>query len=264
VSRVDVDGVGIAYRLDGDPEAPSVVLLNSVGCDLHMWDPHVDSLGADLRVVRYDARGHGASDAPPPPYTLDRLGGDLIGLLDALAITRAHVVGASLGGLVGLWIAVRHPDRVDRAVFAGTAARIGTAELWQERADAVRTGGTEAVAGHVMTRFFSEGFRRDHADIVARYAAVLRVQSPRGYEGTCLALRDADLREEVASISTPSLIVVGDQDVATPIEEAESLHETIGQSRLIALEGAGHLCSVERPEAFDEAVGRFLRGEELT
>jgi 3-oxoadipate enol-lactonase len=264
VSRVDVDGVGIAYRLDGDPDAPPVVLLNSAGCDLHMWDQHVDSLEADHRVVRYDARGHGGSDAPPPPYTLDRLGEDLIGLLDALAIARVHVVGASLGGLVGLWIAVRHPGRVNRAVFAGTAARIGTAEAWQERADAVRAGGPEAVADLVMTRFFSDGFRRDHADIVARYAGILRVQSRRGYEATCLALRDADLRDEVASISAPTLIVVGDQDVATPIADAEWLHETIDQSRLITLEGAGHLCSVERPVAFDEVVRRFLRGEELT
>jgi 3-oxoadipate enol-lactonase len=261
VSKLDVDGVAISYRLDGNLQASPLVLLNSAGCDLRMWDPHVPAFGEGFRLVRVDARGHGGSDAPPPPYTVDRFGGDVIALLDALEIERAHVVGASLGGLVALWIAVHHPDRVERAVFSGTAARIGTAEIWQERADAVRAGGTEAVTDLVMSRFFSTAFRRDHAEIVGWFAGMLRAQPAHGYEATCLALRDADLREEIGAIVAPSLILVGDRDEATPLADARWLHDAIEGSRLRTLEDAGHLCSVERRDTFDEIVPRFLRGE---
>lgn len=263
MSTLDVDGVAIAYRLDGDPDGSPLVLLNSAGCDLRMWDPHVPALGGDFRLVRADARGHGGSDAPPPPYTLERLGADVVALLDALEIEHAHLVGASLGGLVALWIAVQHPDRVDRAVFSGTAARIGTAEAWQERADAVRAGGIEAVTDLVMSRFFSVAFRREHADVVGRFADMLRAQPAHGYEATCLALRDADLREDVGGVVAPSLILAGDQDEATPLADARWLHAAIAGSRLRTLEGAGHLCSVERRRTFDEIVPRFLRGEEM-
>lgn len=263
MKRIEVAGVGIAYREDGNPNGPSVVLLHSAGCDLRMWDPHVPAFES-LRLVRADARGHGGSDAPPPPYTVDRFGADVIALLDALAIERAHIVGASLGGLVALWIAVHHPGRVERAVLSGTAARIGTAEVWQERANAVRAGGTEAVSELVMSRFFSASFRRDHPDVVERFSNVLRAQPPHGYEATCLALRDADLRDEVGAIVAPSLILVGDQDASTPISDARWLHGAIEGSRLLTLEDAGHLCNVERRDTFDEIVPRFLRGEENT
>lgn len=228
-----------------------------------MWDPHVPTLGERFRLVRIDARGHGGSDAPPPPYTVDRFGADVIAVLDALDIPRAHVVGASLGGLVALWLAVRHPARVDRAVLAGTAARIGAPEVWQQRADEVRAGGTDAVTETVMSRFFSASFRLEKPDVVRRFADVLRAQAPHGYEATCLALRDADLRDEIGAIRAPSLILVGDQDVSTPIPDAEWLHEAIDGSRLLTLEGAGHLCAVERPAVFDDVVTRFLRGEEI-
>ncbi len=264
MKRIEVAGVGIAYRLDGNPNGPPVVLLHSAGCDLRMWDPHVPALGERFQLVRADARGHGGSDAPPPPYTVERFGADVIGVLDALEIHRAHLVGASLGGLVALWIAVHHPGRVERAVFSGTAARIGTAEAWQERADAVRAGGTEAVSDQVMSRFFSASFRRDHPDVVGWFADVLRVQPPHGYEATCLALRDADLRGEVGAIDAPSLILAGDQDASTPVSDATWLHDAIDGSRLLTLEGAGHLCSVERRDTFDDIVPRFLRGEEVT
>jgi 3-oxoadipate enol-lactonase len=263
VRKLDVGGVAISYRLDGSPEGPPLVLLNSAGCDLRMWDPHVPALGERFRLVRADARGHGGSDAPPPPYTVGLFGADVIALLDALEIERTHLVGASLGGLVALWIAVHHPDRAERAVFSGTAARIGTAEAWQDRADAVRAGGMEAVADLVISRFFSTAFRRDHADVVDRFEGMLRAQPAHGYEATCLALRDADLRDEVGAIAAPSLILAGDRDEATPLSDARWLHDAIEGSALRTLEGAGHLCSVERRGTFDEIVPRFLRGEEI-
>jgi 3-oxoadipate enol-lactonase len=190
----------------------------------------------------------------PSGYRLADHADDLVALLDALGVVSAHVVGASLGGLVALWLAVRHPDRVRGAVFAGAAARFGTPEVWRERADAVRLGGTGAVVDLVLGRFFSERFRREEADVVARFADVLRRQSPEGYVGTCLALRDADLRSEVSSIRAPSLVVVGDEDVSAPPSDAEALRAAIPGARLIVLEGAGHLCTVERPGVFKDIV----------
>ena len=259
MSRVDVGGVGIEVRVEGSPGAPALVLVNSAGSDHRMWDRNLPALGEGFRLVRYDARGHGASDVPPPPYTLAQLGGDLLGVLDALAIARAHVVGASLGGLVGLWLAARHPERIDRAVFAGTAARIGTAVAWQERADTVRAGGIDAIVDLVMERFFSPRFREDHGDVVGGFADVLRAQSPQGYEATCLALRDADVHDELTRIRAPSLVIVGELDVSTAPADAEHLCDTISGSRLVMLEGAGHLCGVEQPDRFDDVVGPFLR-----
>ena len=263
MKRIEIAGVGIAARSDGDQDGPPIVLLHSAGCDLRMWDAHIPVLGERFHVVRADARGHGGSDAPPPPYTVDRFGADVIAVMDDFRIERAHLVGESLGGLVGLWVAAHHPDRVERAVFSGTAARIGTADAWQERADAVRSGGTEAVADLVMSRFFSTSFRRDRPEVVGWFVDVLRAQPRHGYEATCLALRDADLRDEVGAIRAPSLVLVGDEDASTPISDARWLHDAIDGSRMLTLEGAGHLCSVERADTFDDVVARFLRGEEI-
>lgn len=261
--RIEIAGICIAARSDGDPDGPSIVLLHSAGCDLRMWDAHIPVLGERFHVVRVDARGHGRSDAPPPPYTVDRFGADVIAVMNDFRIERAHLVGESLGGLVGLWVAAHHPDRVERAVFSGTAARIGTAATWQQRADAVRAGGTEAVTDLVMSRFFSASFRRDHPEVVGWFADVLRSQPRHGYEATCLALRDADLWDDVGAIRAPSLVLVGDEDVSTPVSDARRLHDGIDGSQILTLEGAGHLCSVERTGTFDDVVARFLRGEEI-
>jgi 3-oxoadipate enol-lactonase len=255
VSRVAVgEGLSLEVVVEGDQTAPPLVLVHSAGADHGMWDRNVPTLQGRFRLIRYDARGHGRSDVPPAPYTLDDLGTDLVAVLDALGVASAHVVGASLGGLVALWLAVRHPDRVRGAVFAGAAARFGTPESWEERAEAVRRAGTEAVVDLVMSRFFSERFRREEADVVAGFADVLRRQSPEGYVGTCLALRDADLRGEVSATLAPSLVVVGDEDVSAPPTEAEALRAAIPGARLLMLEGAGHLCTVERPDVFEDIV----------
>jgi 3-oxoadipate enol-lactonase len=261
VSRVAVgEDLSLEVVVEGDPAAPPVVLVHSAGADHRMWERNLPAVRDRFRLIRYDARGHGRSDIPPAPYTLDDLGTDLVAMLDALGVASAHVVGASLGGLVALWLAVRHPDRVRRAVLAGAAARFGTPEVWEERAGAVRRGGTEAAVDLVMGRFFSERFRREEADVVAGFADVLRRQSPEGYVGTCLALRDADVRNEISGIRAPSLIVVGDEDVSAPPSDAEVLRAAIPRARLIVLEGAGHLCTVERPDVFED-IAEHLNGE---
>ena len=260
MSTMVVDGVGLNVRVDGPSDAPALVLSNSLGTDLSMWEPQVPALRERFRVVRYDLRGHGGSDVSPGPTTIDRLGQDVVDLLDALGIGRAHVCGLSVGGLVSTWLAARRPDRVDRAVLGAVAARIGTQELWQDRAEAVRSGGMAAVVEAVLTRFFSERFRSERHDVVARVGRVMSATPPEGYVAACLALRDADLREEVAGIVAPTLVVVGREDPATPVAEAEWLHARIPGSELVVLEDAGHLCNLEQPDRFTDAVVEFLAG----
>jgi 3-oxoadipate enol-lactonase len=244
--------------VDGPHDAPPLVLSNSLGTDLHMWDRQAPDFSSVFRTVRYDARGHGRSDVPRGPYTMEDLGADVIGLLDALEIRRAHFCGVSLGGLIGLWVAAHRPERVDRAVFASTAARIGSPGLWEARARAVRDGGMESVADAVIDRFFSASFRARDPHAVRRIRDTLASTPPDGYTATCLALREEDLGRDLPRIRAPSLVVAGTADVATPLAEAERLHEGIGSSRLAILEGAGHLCNVEQPAAFNEAVVSFL------
>lgn len=261
--NVVVGAATISYRLDGPPDAPPVLLLNSLGADLSMWDRVAARLSERYQVVRFDARGHGGSSATPAPYDMETLGGDALALLDELGVSRAHVMGISLGGMLAMWIAGRHPERVDRLVLASTAARIGTTELWQARADAVRTGGTAAVAAAVMERFFSSGFREAQPSVVARFESSLEGFPAEGYVGACLALRDADLVAEVRTIAAPTLIVAGTADVSTPVAELRRLHEEIVGSRLVVIDGAGHLSAVEQPESFTDAVERFLDEEEV-
>lgn len=260
MSRVALPDLSLEVVVEGAPTAPPLVLVHSAGADHRMWDGAMPAIAGSFRVIRFDLRGHGRSDVPPSPYTLDDLGDDLVRVLDSLEVETTHVVGASLGGLVALWLVARHPERVGRAVFAGTAARIGSPETWEERADAVRRGGMEAVVDLVMARFFSERFRRSRGDVVSRFARVLRRQSPEGYVGTCLALRDADLRAEVGRIRAPSLILVGSEDVSTPPSDAEDLAASVPDARVTVVAGAGHLCTVERSEEF-ERIARHLAEE---
>lgn len=259
VDTAELGGTTVRYRVDGPGDAAAVLLVNSLGTDHGMWRRQAAALVGPYRVVRYDARGQGGVPAPPPPYRLADLGADALALLDHLAIDRAHVVGVSLGGIVALWLAIHHPDRLLGAVFANTAARIGTAEGWDERIEAVRRGGMSSVSGQVMERFFSDRFRTEHSDTVAETAETFEAHDPEGYIGHCTALRDADLRAGLGRIELPALVVAGSADVSTPPELSRWLHERIARAELVELAGAGHLSNLERPERFNDAVGRHLQ-----
>jgi 3-oxoadipate enol-lactonase len=252
------DGVRLAYRIDGPDNAPTIVMLNSLGTDMRMWDPQVALLSHNLRIVRYDCRGHGSSDVPAGPYTIERFGLDLLALFDTLRIERAYICGLSLGGMVALWFAGRYPDRVVRAVLANTAARIGTQESWNARIDAVRTGGMRAVRDMVLARFLSEGFRRKHPEVVRNLGEMLEATHPRGYMEACAALCEADLRAALTVIHIPSLIIAGGLDESTPLSQSRELHAAITGSELVVLRKAAHLSNVEQPEEFSRAVLAFL------
>jgi 3-oxoadipate enol-lactonase len=244
---IEVDGVRLAYRVDGPATAPALVLSNSLDLDRRMWQPQIAALARRFRVVRYDQRGHGRSSVPAGPYTLDRLGGDLLALVDALQVGRAHICGISLGGLVAQWLAVRHPDRVDRVILANTGARIGTEAGWDDRIRRVHAGGMEAIRDLVVGRFLSAPFRQVHPDIVRWVGDLLVATAPEGYVATCEALRAAGLRGEVGAIRAPTLVMAGGLDESTPGDHSHALHAAIAGSKLVILPDAAHLSNVEQP-----------------
>lgn len=252
------DGVKLNVLIDGPDDGPAVLLVNSLGCDLGMWDQQMPALTGTFRVVRYDARGHGASDIPPGPYTIEQLGADGLAVLDAAGAERASVCGVSLGGQVALWLAASPGRRIDRAVYANTAARIGTADQWDTRAETVHTDGLAAVAPAVIQRFFSERFRREAPDDVARIRDTLLRTSPHGYEAACRGLRETDLRPLLDAISTPSLVIAGRHDIATPPHDTLELADRIPSCRSVILD-AGHLSNIEQPDRFNTALLTFLQ-----
>lgn len=251
------DGCRLHYEVTGAADAPALVLSNSLGSDLHMWDGQIDRLSGDYRVLRYDTRGHGASHAPPGGYTIERLGRDVLSLMDRTEITRAHVAGVSLGGVTALWLGVNAARRVNRLVLANTAARIGTEASWAERMRTVETGGLAAIADLTMERWFTAAFRAAAPDTIARIRATLVSTSPAGYLGCCAALRDADLRAEAARVTAPTLVVTGAYDPATPPADGAFLAAAIPGATVREF-ATNHLANVECAAAFGDVMSEFL------
>jgi 3-oxoadipate enol-lactonase len=254
---VELDGVRLRYEISGAAQGDVVVLVNSLGADLHMWDKVLPAIERDWRVVRYDTRGHGESGVPPRPYTMAQLGADLVGLLDRLAIGRAHVCGLSLGGMVGMWMGIHQPERVDRLIFANTAARIGTHAGWEERIAAVRDTGMVPLARATLSRWFTERYREAHPQEMDEIRAMVERTPVEGYMGCCEVLRDTDLSGDVARIEATCLVIAGSSDPATPAVDGRALHAALRKSAYVELE-ASHLSAWERADAFAGAVLAFL------
>ncbi len=247
-------------RVDGPADAPVLVLSNSLGTNLAMWEAQMPALTAHFRVLRYDQRGHGSSMVTPGAYAIDTLGRDVLGLLDALKIPRVHFCGLSMGGATGMWLAVHAPERIDRLVLANTAARFGTTEAWNARIDAVRKGGVEAIADAVLERWFTPGFRARAPETVARMRETLVATPAEGYVGCCAAIRDVDLRSAIGRIARPTLVIVGTHDVATPPAEGHAVAERIRGARCFELDAA-HISNVEAAGRFTTEVVDFLIAE---
>lgn len=253
------DGCRLATRLDGPAGAPLVVLSNSLGTTLAMWDAQVDALASRYRVLRYDSRGHGASDAPGGPYTIARLGADVLELLDALDVPRARFCGVSMGGMVGQWLGANAPERLERLVLSNTAAFMGPASAWQERIDRVRAAGMEAIADGVLARWFTPAFAARAPEVRARMRAAFVATSPSGYAACCAAIRDMDLREDAARIAPRTMLIAAAEDLATPPARAHEIASAMARpTEIVTLAGA-HLCNVEVPALWNETVMEFLR-----
>jgi 3-oxoadipate enol-lactonase len=246
----------LAYRVDGPAEAPVVVLSNSLGTDMSLWEAQVPALVERFRVVRYDARGHGASPVPAGELTIADFGADLLGLLDHLGVERASIAGVSLGGMTAMWAASEAAERVDRLVLCCTSAHLGPPEMWEERIQTVRASGTAALADATLRRWFTPA--ADPA-VVARFHAMLTGMPRAGYAAGCAAIRDLDLRDRLPRIAAPTLVIGATEDTsAPPAEHAEVVAAGIPGARLVILDRAAHLANVERAPDVTAAILEHL------
>lgn len=253
--------VGLHHEVAGDPEAPAVVLLGSLGSELTMWDPQTEALAARFRVVRADLRGHGGSPAPPGPYALDDLGTDVIALLDELGLAHAHLVGLSLGGMVALWVAAHHPDRVDRLAVLATSAKLGEPSDWHTRAATVRTEGTDAVADAVVGRWLTPGYADANPPLVARLRRMIVTTPDEGYAGCCEAIAAMDLRQDLAAVRAPTLAIAAADDPATPPPHLDEIAARIPGAAVAVVDDAAHLCNVEQAGEVTGLLTRHLTTE---
>jgi 3-oxoadipate enol-lactonase len=254
---LDVPDLRAYYQWDGREDAPVLVLSHSLGTDVSMWDPQVPALAARFRVLRYDTRGHGRSAVTPGPYSIDQLAKDVLALLDGLDVSRAAFCGLSMGGLVGMWLGAHAHARVERLVLCNTAAKIGTAQSWNERIETVRDQGMAGISVSVVERWLSAELRTRAPEVAARARALLERTAPEGYLACATAIRDADERGDLRAIPVPTLVVAGSRDPATPPADGRLLAEGIAGAEYVELPAA-HLSNLEAPEAFTSAVVAFL------
>jgi len=253
----EADGVRLHYRTDGERGKPCLVLSNSLGTDLSMWEAQAAALAGDFFVVRYDTRGHGQSASGSAPFGIERLGLDVLALLDHLDIARAAFCGISMGGLTGQWLGIHQPQRLTQLVLANTAARIGGTAPWQLRAEQVRRDGMAAVAENAAARWFTPQFIAREADTVARMVATLRSQDAGGYAACCDVLAQTDLHAGVGTISVPTLIIAGEHDPVTTIDDGRWLQQQISGACLASLP-ASHISNVEAADLFNAQLRTFL------
>ncbi|WP_114948373.1 3-oxoadipate enol-lactonase [Microvirga calopogonii] len=254
---IRVNGDDFFVQLDGPAEAPVLLLSNSLSSDLSMWDDQVPVWAQRFRVVRYDQRGHGASVVSAPPYSMDQLGRDVIGIMDALRIERGHWCGLSLGGMVGMWMLTHAPERIDKAVLANTSAYMGPVELWNGRIETARRGGMEALVEPTIERWFPEHFRKVAPTTMDRMRAMILRTPVEGYQGCCAAIRDMDQRKSIRNIANSVLLIIGSRDPATPPADGELIADSIRHAKTVVLDAA-HISNIEQPAAFASTVLDFL------
>lgn len=247
----------INYQTFGDASKPALVFSNSLGTKYRMWQPQIAHFQQDYYVICYDTRGHGGSEAPQGPYSLEQLGQDVVNLLDHLDIAKAAFCGISMGGLTGQWLAIHKPERFSQVIVCNTAAKIGQEQAWQDRAVLVREQGLAPIAATAASRWFTDPFIQSNPAVVAELSNDLGAGSPEGYASCCEALAKADVREQLSSIQIPVLIIAGQQDPVTTVADGQFMQQRIANSRLFEI-NASHISNIEQPEAFNQAVQTFL------
>ncbi|MGF1501705.1 MAG: 3-oxoadipate enol-lactonase [Paracoccaceae bacterium] len=257
MQSITLAGITLVIEDTGPPEAPALVFSNSLGTDFRVWDPLLAHLPAGWRRIRYDKRGHGLSDCPPGPWQIADHVADLEGLLAALGVERAVVIGLSVGGLIAQMLAHRHPERVRALVLCDTAARIGTEALWSERMAKIEAGGIPAISADILTRWFTAKTRAD-ATRLAPWRNMLERTTAAGYLETCRALRDCDHRAMTAELRLPCLAVAGEADGSTPPELVRETAALIPGSRFEVIRGAGHIPCVEQPAVLGRLIAEFV------
>jgi 3-oxoadipate enol-lactonase len=247
----------IHYVLEGQSESPVLLFSNSLGANYSTWDPQAHEFRKKLRVLRYDTRGHGQSPPTPGTYSIELLGRDVIAMLDALDLDRIHFCGLSMGGMIGMWLALNAPERLNKLVLSNTAAKIGTAEGWNARIEAVQKNGMKSVASGILERWFTPALRQKAPETMANILKMLEETNPEGYVACCAAVRDFDCREQLNNIRTPTLVIAGAHDSATPPEGGRFLARQIPGVRFVELDAA-HLSNIEAQDRFNNELAAFL------
>jgi 3-oxoadipate enol-lactonase len=248
----------IYYELSGSDQAPTLMFSNSLGTNTAMWDRQVPALSRDFRILRYDTRGHGQSSVSPGPYTMNQLACDVLALLDQLRIERVHFCGLSMGGMIGMSLALQAPQRLGKLVLCNTAPKLGSPEQWNARIDTVRKQGMHAVVDGVLERWFTPEFRAASPSAIESTRQMLLKTPVEGYIGCCAAIRDTDLRGSISRIPVPTLIISGTHDPVAPPSDGHFMEQHISGAQYKELLAA-HLSNIEAAEAFTMEVSNFLR-----
>jgi len=258
--NITLNGITFHYRLDGREGAPWLVFSNSLTTDLGMWDGEVAKLQERYRILRYDARGHGKTEASAPPYSFDLLVSDVIALMDALTIDKAHYVGLSLGGMTGLGVAIEHGDRLHSlaACDARAFAEPAWAELWNGRMDVVRKAGMDALVEPTIERWFTEDFRKTSPEVLDKVRAMISATAADGYIGCAQALQQLNYAPRLGEIGVPCLFMTGASDQSTPPDASRAMHEAVPGSTCVIVDPASHISNMENPEQFDRALFEHL------
>ena len=256
---INADGCPIHVEVEGPERAPVLMLSNSLGTTMHMWDGQVASFTQHFRVVRYDRRGHGKSGVPKGPYTMERLGRDALAVLDGIGIDKINWCGLSMGGMVGQWLGANAPARIERLVLSNTSSYFPDKKAWNDRLDLVREKGIAAFAGPNMGRWFTQGFRERAPEAIGQMTEMFAATPLEGYIACGEAVRDMDHRELLPKISAPTLVIAGRHDPATPLAAGEYIRSRIPGATLAVLDAA-HISNVEQPSAYSETVLTFLLG----
>jgi 3-oxoadipate enol-lactonase len=247
------------HRITGPPDAPVLLMGGSLGTNLKMWDLQLP-LGERFRLVRFDHRGHGGSPVPPGPYEIADFGADVLALMDELGLERASYCGLSIGGMVGMWLGIHAPERIERLVLVCTSAYMPPASAWQERARAVlAAGSTEPIADAVVERWLTPGFAAERPEVRADLRAMLVASPPEGYAWSCGAIERMDQRAELPRIAAPTLVISGSDDPATPPAMQEEIAAAVPGARHEVVGPAAHIAAIEQPEAFNQLIEEHLR-----
>ena len=258
--KIAANGININYTFDGPEHAPFVTMSNSLASNLSMWDPQIPALTSRYRVLRYDTRGHGQTDAPPGPYSLDELTEDVRALLEVLGMRKTHFVGLSMGGMIGQILALKYPQLLQSLVLCDTMSRVppDAKPMWEERIHTAETRGMDPTVETTVGRWFTAPFRERRQDVIDNVRTMIRSTPPQGYVGCCHAIAGLNLTDRLQAITVPTLIIVGEDDPGTPVAASQVIHEQIEGSELVILTSAAHLSNMEQPEAFNQALTPFL------
>jgi 3-oxoadipate enol-lactonase len=258
--KITANGISTNYTLDGPAGAPVVTMSHSLATDLSMWDPTVPALTSRFRVLRYETRGHGQTEAPKGPYTLEQLADDALALLRALGIQKTHWVGLSMGGMIGQTLALKAPEVLLSLSLCDTSSRIPAEAkpLWEERVTTAESKGMEPLVEGTLSRWFTAPFREKRKDVVDKVATMIRTTPPAGYAGCCQAIAQLNLTDRISAIKVPTVVIVGEDDPGTPVAASKVIAENIKGAQLEIIPAAAHLSNMEQPEAFNRALSGFL------